>query len=169
MRKQISSGPYRLKTTITSDKTTTQMDGEVIPPDQMHMQMNTAGNTTEFIYIGDKGWMKAGDQWVASPISGGEIMKQVMQSVDEFAPTISNVQYVGEESLDGKSAKAYTYHMELPADKGGVKSDAKVWIDAATGLILKSESTGEFGGVKSSTVQTIEYDSSIKIEPPATK
>ena len=41
--------------------------------------------------------------------------------------------------------------------------------DAATGLIVKSESTGEVGGVKSSTVQTIEYDSSIKIEPPATK
>lgn len=169
MRKQMSGGPYHQKTTITSDKTTMQMEGDVIPPDQMHMQMTASGNTTEMLYIGDKGWMKNGDNWIASPINGGEIMKQVMQSVDEFAPTISNVQYVGEESLDGKPAKVYTYHMELPADKGGVKSDAKVWIDSATGLIVKSESTGEVSGVKSATVQTIAYDSSIKIEAPATK
>ena len=47
-----------------------------------------------------------------------------------------------------------------------VKSDAKVWIDSASGRIVKSESEGEAMGIKSKTVQTIEYDPSIKIEAP---
>ena len=166
MRKQITGGPYRLKTTITSDKGTIEMNGEVNPPDQMRMQMISAGNTTEMVFMGDKGWMKVGDKWQASPISGGEMMKQIMQSVDEFAPHISNVQYVGEESLDGKPAHVYTYRMELGADMGNVKSDAKVWIDSASGRVIKSASTGDVGGAKSTTVQTIEYDANIKIESP---
>ena len=166
MRKQITSGPYRQKTTIISAKGTTEMNGEVVPPDQMHMQMNSSSRKTEMIFIGAKGWMKIGDKWQISPISGGEIMSQVLQSVDEFAPNISNVQSVGEENLDGKPANVYTYHLELGADKGGVKSDAKVWIDSASGLIVKSESSGEALGIQSKTVQTIEYDPSIKIEAP---
>ena len=167
MRKQTTSGPYRLKTIITSDNGTTEMNGEVVPPDQMHMQMKISGKTTEMILIGDKGWRKMGGKWQNSPIVTGKMMSQVLQNVDEFAPGISNVQYVGEERADGKPAKVYTFRMELGEDKGGVKSDAKVWIDSASGAPIKSEHNGEAMGVKSKTVQTIEYDSTIKIEAPA--
>ena len=166
MRKQITGGPYRLKTSITTDKDTTEMNGEVVPPNQMHISIGSSDRKTEMIFIGDKGWMSQNGKWQISPIAGGEIMSQVLQNIDELASNISNVQYVGEESLDGKPAYAYTYHMELGADKGSVKSDAKVWIDSALGLVVKSESTGEFAGIKSKTVQIIEYDPSIKIEPP---
>ncbi len=166
MRKQITSGPYRVKTSITADGSTMQLNGEVVPPDQMHMIMDSSNHATEMIFKGKDGWMKTSDKWETSPMSGGDMMKQVIQSVDEFAPMISNVQYVGEESLDGKPANVYTYHMELGADKGGVKSDAKVWIDSATGLVTRSESDGDVNGKKSKTVQVIEYDANIKIEAP---
>lgn len=166
MRKQLTSGPYRVNTTITSEKGASEMDGEVVPPDQMHIRMMIGGGATEMILIGEKGWMKMEGKWQPSPMVTGKMMSQVLQNVDEFAPGISNVQYVGEESADGKPAKVYTFHMELGEDKGGLKSDAKVWIDSGSGAPVKSEFNGEAMGIKSKTVQTIKYDSTIKIEAP---
>ena len=48
-----------------------------------------------------------------------------------------------------------------------MKSDAKVWLDSASGAPVKLESSGEAVGVKTKAVQTIEYDSTIKIEAPS--
>ena len=48
-----------------------------------------------------------------------------------------------------------------------VKSHSKTWVGVADGLPRKSETEGEFGGVKTKTEITISgYNSDIKIEPP---
>jgi hypothetical protein len=157
LRKQMTGGPYRVKTMITSDKGSTEMNGEVVPPNQMHVAMNFGGQTTEMICVGDKHWMKIGGKWRASPV-GIDMMSQIMPKVEELASKISKVEQAGEESLGGKLARVYTYHMELGEVAAGVKGDAKVWIDSASGVPVKLESNGEAMGIKNKTVQTIEYD-----------
>jgi hypothetical protein len=48
-----------------------------------------------------------------------------------------------------------------------MKSHAKTWVAVADGLPRKSESEGEFSGVKTKTEMTVsDYNSDIKIEPP---
>ncbi len=47
-----------------------------------------------------------------------------------------------------------------------VKSNVKLWVNLATGLPIQQEIEGEAMGVKSKTVQAIEYDASLTIEPP---
>ena len=45
-------------------------------------------------------------------------------------------------------------------------ADTKLWVDAATGRIIRQESTTTAAGTTSTTVQVVEYDPAITIEPP---
>ena len=64
-------------------------------------------------------------------------------------------------------AAVYSFNMKFKLDANTeISSSAKLWVSVASGLPIKQEVSGEFGGVKSVTVQRIEYDPTIKIEAP---
>jgi hypothetical protein len=170
MRKQLKSGPYRSKTTITSNNVATKVTGEIAPPDKMHVISDLGGKAMEQIFIGDKAWMKTGGVWTASPIAGGQIFAQLTDSfISDFAGTISDVKLVGPEALDGAPTMVFTFNSDLNKSttmKMDSKTSNKVWIRVSDGLVVKQEIDGVAMGVSSHTVQTVEYDPSIKIEPP---
>jgi hypothetical protein len=170
-RKQFASGPYRSQTTITSDKSTTEIMGEMIPPDRMHVKRTTAKGVSEQIYIGKKGWSRVGaGAW--TPVDGN-LMATFMAQIDgsslrNIEAITTDVKATGADQVDGAKALVYSYVLDMskastPLD---LKTNNKVWINETTGLIMKIESDGAFQGVHSKTVQTVSYDPSITIEPP---
>lgn len=170
MRAQVNAGPYRNQTTIIADDSTVELSAEIIPPDRMHMTNNFGGQSQEQILIGDKGWMKQGDAWVESPMTGTNIVAQASgEMVEEMIKTISDVTLIGPETVDGVDALVYSYTSDMNKSdtmKMDSISTVKVWIATASGLMIKQEIDGEAMGIKSKTVQVITYDPNITIEPP---
>jgi len=168
MLAQLKAGPYRTKTTIVSDNGTINLTGEMVPPDKLRTTMQTAGFATETIAIGDKAWVKRDGKWEASPVSGKVTLEAAFPALtaEQLGGTISDATAAGAETVNGEQARVYTY--TSTTDLGGSKaiSAVKLWVSVKSGLPIKQEIAGEAAGVKSTTVQTIEYDKTITIAPP---
>ena len=166
---QQAGGAYRTTTTIDADGEPMVLTGEFIPPDRLRVVTDLGDVVQEMIFIGEQGWMKAGDTWTESPISAAQMLGQFRTAIDEFSVTATDVRFVGNESLNGQETAVYAYTLDMnkstvtPMD---LISSAKLWVNTATGLPVQQEITGEAMGVMSTTTQVIEYDSSITIEPP---
>ncbi len=169
VKNQSTAGAYRVKTVIESAEGAMEMTNEVIPPDQMRVLMDMGEQTQEMIFIGEKGWMKMGEEWIDSPINGSAIMSQIGALNDEMIEAMHDFSEVGNETINGVETRVFTYKVELGGEGDAamaVKSSVKLYVDVARGLPIQQEIEGEAMGVKSTSVQTIEYDSSIQIEAP---
>ena len=170
LHKELTSGPYRTKTSI-SGSSTIEVVGEIIPPDKMHTVSTIAGKKNEMIFIVDKGWSKSGDTaWKAlGSASDAGIINQINGSmIDEITSAISDAKLVGPDAVNGAPAFVYSYFLDsnklkTPID---VQSNVKIWVSVANGLIMKQVIDGVAFGKKSTTVQIVEYDPAIAIDPP---
>ena len=172
MRKQLTVGPYRSKSVITSDKTNMDIVGEVIPPDRMHVTSTTAGGrVSEQIYIGNRGWSRIGTgAWTAA---NSAVISMTMSQISgaslaEMESIVTDVKTAGADTVEGAKTLVYTYiaDMSKAATPMAFQSTVRVWINETTGLIVKIETNGTVAGVTSKTVQTVVYDPTINIEPP---
>lgn len=164
---QLAGGPYRATTTIEADGATTKMNVEMIPPDKLHAIISAAEGNTELILVDGTTWFKSGDTpWMQMP--GGDMVQNMLASVqaDAAKGTLTNVQLVGTEEVNGQAAQVYAFTSSYGEGDQQVSSDVKLWISEASGLPIKMEATGVAMGTSSHTVQTIEYDDSITIEAP---
>lgn len=171
LRAQLTAGPYRTTTTIDMEGGAQTMVGTVVPPDRMHVVMNLGDVATEMIYIGDKVWSKQGDAaWVASDrmgTPGAGLLDDSM--IADTERTITEAALVGPDVIEGVDALVYSFTTDLnkseimPLDSV-IRS--KIWIDTATGLIVRQEIEDTTADTPSTTVQVIEYDPAITIEPP---
>lgn len=138
---------------------------EFVAPDRYHIH-NGQGQM-EQILIGDDAYTLIDGKRVKlpMPIKVGRIVGQYrnQQTLDELARDLE-VTALGDETVDGKATKVYSYTVTEPA-----KSDVKVWIDLASGLPLQLESSGRFMGVKSTTrLRYYDYDDpAIRVTAPA--
>lgn len=169
MRAQLTAGPYR--TTMTLDGETQASVGTIIPPDRMHVVMNMGEIKTEMIYIGDKIWSKQGDEaWQESDRMGDPGAGLVDESmIDDMEKTITEAALVGPQVVDGVDALLYSFTSDLHKSESMPMdsiSQINLWINTATGLIIRQEIEDTTMGTPSKTVQVIEYDASITIEPP---
>lgn len=168
MLAQLKAGPYRTKTTIVSDSGTINMTGELIPPDKLHTTMKTAGFESETLVIGDKGWIKRDGKWATSPVAGKTLLESAFPALtaEKLAATISDAKALGTETVNGEQARVYTYTSTTDLGEAGkVVSAVKLWVSVKSGRPIKQEIAGEAGGVKSNTVQMIEYDPAISVVP----
>lgn len=169
LQSSFKAGPFRTQSTIVSDSGTIDMTGELIPPDKLHTMMQATDFAVETIVIGDQAWTKQDGVWALSPVSGQVFLQSAFaaQTVEELDKTISDAQALGTETVNGE--QTFVYSFTSTTDLGGtgvVISAVKLWTSAKSGLPIKQEIVGEAGGIKSTTVQTIEYDPTITIEPP---
>ena len=165
----LKAGPFRTKSTIVSDSGTINMTGELIPPDKLHTTMKAADFEMENIIIGDKAWIKQDGKWAVSPVPGKVALESAFQALtaEQLDLTISDAKALGTEAVNGEQARVYTYTSTTDlGESGKVISAVKLWVSAKSGLPIKQEIAGEAGGVKSNTVQTIEYDPTISVVPP---
>jgi hypothetical protein len=171
LRAQLTAGPYRSTTTIDMEDGAQTVVGMVIPPDRMHVSMDMGGLKTEMIYIGDKVWSKQGDEaWMASDrmgTAGAGLMDESM--IADTEQTITEAALVGPEVVEGVDTLVYTFTTDL--SKSEIMpmesiSQSKIWVNTATGLIIRQEIEDTTAETPSKTVQVIEYDPTITIEAP---
>jgi hypothetical protein len=164
LKSAMQAPPYHISSTTTTDSgTTTVITGEVILPDHFHIKVSTG---SEMLVVGDKSYQMLNGSWTSFPIDIGSIVNGLMGGISaDPSKTISDVQYVGQDNVNGASAQVYTYTSSVDLSGQTVTSQVKMWI--ANGLPVRQEINGEFAGIKSKTVQVITYDPSIKIEAPS--
>jgi len=168
MLAQLKAGPYRTTTIIVSASGTINLTGEMIPPDKLRTTTKTAGFETETIAIGDKAWIKRDGQWGVAPVSGKVALGAAFPALtaEQLGGTISDAKAAGAETVNGEQARVYTYTSTTDLGGSKVVSTVKLWVSVKSGLPIKQEIAGEAAGVKSNTVQTVEYDKTITIAPP---
>jgi hypothetical protein len=155
--------PYHISSTSSSDSgATTVITGEVSLPDHFHIKMSTG---VEMLIVGDKSYRMVNGSWTPYPLDIASIVNGLTGSVTgDLSKTVSNVQYLGQEDLNGVSTQVYSYTSTVDFSGQTVTSQVKMWV--ANGLPVHQEIDGDFAGIKSKTVQDITYDPSIKIEAP---
>ncbi|NUQ38092.1 MAG: hypothetical protein HUU23_09895 [Caldilineales bacterium] len=168
MLAQLAAGPYRTDTVIVSDSGTINLTGEMIPPDKLRTIMKTANFESETIAIGDTAWSKRDGVWSVLPVSGKDILQAAFPELtaESLGATISNAQKAGSETVNGEEARVYTYTSTTFLEGSTVVGEVKLWVSVKSGLPIKQEIAGEAAGIKSNTVQMIEYDAAITITPP---
>jgi len=171
LRRQLTAGPYRSTTTITVGGAPQTVTGEVIPPDRMHVIMDLGDMKMEMIYIGDKTWSKQGDgPWQSSDQMGAAAGGLVDESmIADTEQTITEAALVGPEQVDGVDTLVYAFTTDLSKSTLTPMESivhSKVWIATATGLVVRQEIEDTSAESPSKTVQVVEYDPSITIEPP---
>jgi hypothetical protein len=160
--------------------------GDFQAPDRMQgtMKATAQGVTVEtgMTMIGTDVWIKdpTTGQWVASPQSAVPFTPQEFTKLDPSV--LQNLQFVGEESLDGTPTYHLTTQTSAPLDLGEplgqIQLDMKAgyWIDSETDLVRKITVGGTVpttGTVQltiglSMTIQFSDYGVPVTIEPPPT-
>jgi len=176
MRAQLDAKSYRAHITSSTDKgTNSTMVVEYAAPDRYRMvregQEGGGGGKNaqmEFVIADNKMFLRAPNgKWIPSPINAGEMIKAFRdpKMIDELTKT-ADVKLVGPDTLDGAPMLVYRYTQNNPLGMN-LKSTAKTWLSVADGLPRKTETDGEFSGMKTHTLVTItDYNSDIKIESP---
>jgi hypothetical protein len=172
-RAQLDAKSYRanITNTLTSGAANTIVI-EYAAPDRYHMSSRVPGNggdtTLEYVIVGKDTFMRMnGGAWKRFPVDMSQMISAIRdpKMLDELAKA-SDVKFVGADTLDGAPMLVYEYTLDN-AFGSKVKTHAKTWVAVADGLPRKSESEGEFNGVKTKTAMTVsDYNSDIKIEPP---
>ncbi len=176
MHAQLDAKSFRAHITSTTDKgTNSTMTVEYAAPDRYRMvrEGDAAGGAgknaqMEFVIADNKTFIKTPNGgWVQSPIDAGVMIKAFRdpKTIEELTKT-ADVKLVGPDTLDGQPMLVYQYTQNNPLGMN-LKSTAKTWLSVADGLPRKTETDGDFNGVKSHTVVTVsDFNSDIKIESP---
>ncbi len=138
---------------------------EYISPDRYHITQG--GNKMETIIVGKDTYMNTGGTWRKFPVDVGSMIPNLRESyTEEGLKTLSDVKYVGEETLDGRSALVYTYTSTSPKIKTPFTS--KMWVGKDSGLPLKA--VIDYTGIDLKQM-VIVYDTEtpVKIEAPIGK
>jgi hypothetical protein len=131
------------------------------------MTLSDGNSVTEFIILDKNTYMRAGGAWSVSPMDAGTMISGLLSSVSQdVIDGIKDVKLAGPDSVNGVPSFVYTYTTSIDLGGSQITSNIKLWVGVANGLPLKQEVDGEFAGVKSHTVQLVEYDKTIKIEAP---
>jgi hypothetical protein len=166
---QQNGGPYRVQTTVVTGDTTMEMLAEIVPPDRLRSVTNTGGIQVEIIIIGDTAYIKNGDTpWVSLPDSGfgSQILGALSSEALMEQNLIADVQRVGQETVDGESAIIYAFQSSFGEGEDALSAMTRIWVSESRGLPLRVENEGEIDGSPSRTVQIVQYDTTITIEPP---
>lgn len=156
----LSQKAFRTKMTGTGESPL-KMEAEYSAPDRFRVKTS---NGAETVIIGKDVYLKVGDKWQKMPGDIGSSVPDLRKSFDEQSRKwLSDVKYIGEETVNGKPSLVYQYHNKGPGGVG--ENDSKVWIAKSDGLPVKIEATYTSGNLKSMLIE-YEYDQSITIEPP---
>jgi hypothetical protein len=172
-RAQLDAKSYRANMEISSSNgSMNNVVVEYVAPDRYHMvtRSRAGGRDTalEYVIVGKDTFMKMnGGAWRKFPMDMSQLISSFRNPkfIEELTKT-SDVKFVGADTLGGAPMLVYDYTMNNPMGVN-MKTHAKTWVAVSDGLPRKSESEGEFSGVKTKTEMTVsDYNSDIKIEAP---
>jgi hypothetical protein len=164
IRAQLDAKSFRLNSTIKSGDQSMDNIVEYEKPDRFHI----ISKNYEVIAIGQKTYTLENNRWIEVPINLAKIISNVTSftMLQTISNNIYNVQLIGNEILNGKQETVYQFDSQVKLDSAILNLVTKIWIDQSTGLPDKEEILSDLQGVKADTINVIEYDPNIKIEPP---
>ncbi|HET6602804.1 MAG TPA: hypothetical protein VFG21_01110 [Xanthomonadaceae bacterium] len=157
MRRMMDEGSFRAHMTSAGQ----QMTMDVQLPDRFRLK-NEQG---EFIILPQGTWMNAGGQWMQFPMNMSQLTQGFStRALEEGINAVQQVDYVGEETVQGCSSRQYRYRTMGTVMGIKTDTDSQLWVCQDNGLPIKAVSS-ERG--KSEQV-TILYDwaARIDIQPP---
>ena len=151
---------------------TAQMDGtgkvdfqtnlKYAAPDRYHITQG--GNKIETIIVGTDTYMKTGSSWNKLPVDVGSMIPKLRDMYTEDAvKAVTNVQFAGDDDLDGKPALVYTYDSQMP--KFNTPISSKMWISKQNGLPIKVVIDYSSGDLKKMVIN-YDTDTPVTIESP---
>ncbi len=151
-------------------KATTEMGGQTIKalyeydlPDNVHMVMDVAGQTTEMIIIGDDTYLKAGDSWTKMPDTGAgsDSMGATVAQFDLSQENVLDARLEGTEDVAGVPCQKYVYTASIPDSP---PMEITTWIGLEDGLPYKIVS--QSGADMIVTQELYDFNAGITIEAP---
>lgn len=138
---------------------------EYLAPDRYHVvYRDAAGAETEMIMAGNDAYVKDGASW--KKMSGDTNPAPTMRNsfTEEALKSISDVKFLGEESLNGMPALMYSY--KLVTVVGNFPVTQKIWVSKSSGLPMKCYVEYSNGAIKTLTT-TFDTESPVTIELPS--
>ena len=151
---------------------------EFVPPDRKHIV--SVAEDVEYIVVENRVYAKTGGKWAETQIPAASFFEEEQATALTIEATISEVQYVREDTLEGKAVVVYSYTSTTKANDIELHSQTELWVGAKDGLPYKmvidgeilslstDPNTGEnkFQTVQALTTSLVEFDPTIKIEAP---
>jgi outer membrane lipoprotein-sorting protein len=137
-------------------------------PDRYHMTSLTQSEVgmSEFYIIGKDMYFRTGEKWQKMPGAAGQSMPNLRKMFDEDGlKSLQNVEYLGEDSLDGEAMHKYAYRNTKTGPDVPYPFKSTIWVSKSDGLPHKIEVEYEQGDLKSMTIN-YDFSSKVDIKPP---
>ena len=169
--KMLAAGPRHatLVTTMTFDGKTTENSGDadIVPPNIHEVLKSNGAVVGEFYVINGDLYSKGDTGWTLKPGGGKAYVDAFNGIVPAEAGDVdrTNGKAAGLELIGGKPALKYNYDSTVKSLN--ITSNFTVWVDQASGLMVRMQTLGA-KGTKSD--MTVNYDPGISITlPPEAK
>jgi hypothetical protein len=144
---------------------------EYQPPDRYRVVSDGA---SELVGIDGKVYQRDSGPWTESPVQSTTIVDP--QFTNRLEQSITNLQFVGFETLNGVPMLVFEYHSSYKIGLSPAESQTRLWIGLDDGLIYQIMIDGQVAALdhlsgvveNSQAITTIvyEYDTGIQIEEP---
>ncbi|HEX8250618.1 MAG TPA: hypothetical protein VF599_20765 [Pyrinomonadaceae bacterium] len=132
-------------------------------PDRFWIKNNISNYNSEIIITGGDSYSRTNDgKWTKMPAGQAPSAKDMRGSMtDEYFTSMKDFEAAGRENLNGKETVVYKFKSSY-----GGESASKVWVATDTGLPLRVDTEGVYGGTPVQTSIVYDYDKETKIEAP---
>jgi hypothetical protein len=153
---------YHSVTTTKNAQATVQTETDFNAPDKFWIKNSVVGTKSEVIVIGNESFSRLSEgKWTKMP-DGQMSATEMRKTMSEAAIAgMKDFETVGKESLNGKDAFVY----KIKGTYGG-ESASKVWIAVDSGLPVRVDTEGNFGGTNMNISIIYDYEKETKIETP---
>lgn len=128
-------------------------------PDRYHIK----NPQMEMIIIGKETYMKLNGTWRKFPMDIGSTLPKMRDMLgEEILKSVHDVEYLGDENVNGQSAMVYRYKGKGTGDISSYTS--RVWVSRSSGLPQKIEAVYDGGPLKS--MSTIYSYNDMDVEAP---
>jgi hypothetical protein len=161
-KKLMEQKSYHSVVKTKNSMATTEMEEDFLAPDRFSIKNNVANYKTEMILIGNESFIRSnGGKWTRDPGNQLSVNEIRGKMTEEAVKAMKDFELVGKETLDGKDTVVFKFKSTYMGD-----STSKMWVATDTGLPLKVDSEGTYGGTKVETSITYDYSKEVKIEAP---
>jgi outer membrane lipoprotein-sorting protein len=138
------------------------MELEYIAPDRYRIKTSAE---MEAVILGKDTYLKTGGAWKKFPMNLGDSIAKMRDSLtEEGMKSLKDVEYLGEDAVNGKNALLYKYKGDTVKEKTVYTS--RLWVGKDNGLPLKIEVEYPAGSILKQMTTIYDYDTKVTIESP---
>jgi hypothetical protein len=127
-----------------------------------HEYITASDHQSEQISVGHALYVKKDGRWQTLSQKSQLTQSDADRIAREQGMKLSDCRYLRDDTVNGETAAVYAAHGQANT-LGGVVTDTQYWISKSRGLPLRTESDGEFMGMKIHTSKRMDYD---KVQAP---